>query len=532
MAALSPTEANLRTYLHVLRRRLPWVIGIAVLSVAISLAIGLKQPKEYSGTAQLLVQPASSDSALISGTQQTISPTDVLTEIQLLTSAPVRAKAASQLGFEPSISASQVGQTNVISVTGTARTPALAARSVNTYAKTFVAEQRTNAINALISGEKQFQDQINTITLALQNLSTSTSPTASATISALASQEALLKGDEAQLEVAAAGTPGGVEVASLASTPLSPSSPRPIRDGVIALVIGLLLGVCAAFLVDHFDDTINTREDVERLLSGAPVLAMIPKMKGWKKGDRVKLIAQEDPYSPITESYRSLRASLQLAWSDAPRTVLVTSAAGTEGKTSTVANLGVVLANAGNEVVIVGCDFRRPRLDTLGEREASGFTSVLVRQDGLIHAVQPFADVPGLALLATGPIPANAAELLASSNAAEIFAVLARDFDVVLIDSPPLLVADALVLSSYADAILLVVAAGETKARQLEGALEQLSQVNAQRVGIVLNKVVGRSASARKYASDNRYRNTPMSTPETQVAQNGQVGSVTPQHQS
>lgn len=372
MAALNPTEANLRTYLHVLRRRFPWVIGITVLSVAISLAIGLKQPKEYSGTAQLLVQPASSDSALISGTQQTVSPTDVLTEIQLLTSAPVMAKAASQLGFEPSISASQIGQTNVISVTGTARTPALAARIVNTYSKAFVAEQRTNAINALISGEQQFQDQINTITLAIAKLGTSPTPTASATISALASQEALLKGDEAQLEVAAAGTPGGVEVASLASIPSSPSSPRPIRDGVIALVIGLVLGLCAAFLVDHFDDTINTREDLERLLSGAPVLATIPKIKRWKKSDRVKLIVEEDPYSPITESYRSLRASLELAWSDAPRTVLVTSAAGSEGKTSTAANLGVVLANAGKEVVVVGCDLRRPRLDEIGRAGRPG----------------------------------------------------------------------------------------------------------------------------------------------------------------
>ena len=407
MAVFNPSEANLRTYLHVLRRRFPWVIGVTVLSVAISLAIGLKQPKEYSGTAQLLVQPASSDSALISGTQQTISPTDVLTEIQLLTSPPVKAKAASQLGFEPSISASQVGQTNVITVTGTAKTPALAALSANTYAKAFVAEQRTNAINALISGEQQYQDQINTITLAIQNLSASASPSAGASISALASQEALLKGDEAQLEVAAAGTPGGVEVASLATLPTSPSSPRPIRDGVIALVIGLLLGLSAAFLVDHFDDTIYTREDVERLLSGAPVVAMIPKMKRWKKSDRVRLITEEDPYSPITESYRSLRASLQFAGSDPPKTILITSAAGSEGKTSTVANLGVVLANAGKDVVVVGCDLRRPRIDELGVRAAPGFTSVLLRQVGLMGTVQPVADIPRAGAPGNGPDPAK-----------------------------------------------------------------------------------------------------------------------------
>ena len=259
---------------------------------------------------------------------------------------------------------------------------------------------------------------------------------------------------------------------------------------------------------------------------------MIPKMKRWKKSDRVRLITEEDPYSPITESYRSLRASLQFAGSDPPKTILITSAAGSEGKTSTVANLGVVLANAGKDVVVVGCDLRRPRIDELGVRAAPGFTSVLLRQEGLIGTVQPAANIPGLALLATGRIPPNATELLASSNAAEIFAVLARDFDAVLIDSPPLLVADALVLSNYADAILLVVAAGETKARQLEQSLEQLSQANVQRVGIVLNKVVGQSTSARKYAFDHRYSNTTTPQPETNGTQNGHVGSVTPQHQS
>jgi tyrosine-protein kinase len=532
MAELKPTEATLRTYLQVLRRRLPLVIAVTILSVGISVALSLVQTKEYSGAAQLLVQPANSDSALISGTQQrTISPTDVLTELQLLTSAPVRTKAASQLGFEPSVSASQVGQTNVISVTATAKTPALAARSANTYAKTFVAQQRTNAINELISGEKQYQDQINTINSEIQALSKSTSPTASSTIAALVNQEAVLKGDEAQLEVAAAATPGGVEIAALASKPLSPSSPKPLKDGVIALVVGLLLGLGAAFLVDYFDDTVYTKEELERVIGGVPVLAMIPKIRGSKKSDRVKLIAKEDPYSPVTESYRSLGISLQFAWSHAPRTVLITSPAGTEGKTSTVANLGVVLANTGKSVVVVGCDLRRPRIDEfLGLPEASGFTSVVLRQDDLTSAVRPLVNTPELALLGTGPVPPNAAGLLGSSNAAEVLSILAREFDVVLIDSPPLLVADALVLSGHADAILLVVAAGQTKTRQVKQALEQLSRVNADRVGIVLNKVVRRSTSGRNNAFDKEYRRTTPPSPEIHVAENGQVGPLTAQH--
>jgi hypothetical protein len=142
-----------------------------------------------------------------------------------------------------------------------------------------------------------------------------------------------------------------------------------VRDGEIALVIGLLLGLGAAFLVDYFDDKVNTKEDVERLTGGVPVLAVIPRIRSWKKSDRVKLITAEEPFSPITESYRAPRTSLQFAGPDAPKTVLVTSALGTEGKMSTVANLGVVLANAAKRVV-VGCDLRRPRIDEfLGQPE-------------------------------------------------------------------------------------------------------------------------------------------------------------------
>jgi capsular exopolysaccharide synthesis family protein len=458
--------------------------------VGIAVAISSVQTKKYSATAQLLMQPAGSGFSLIPGNQQTISPTDILTELQLLKSAPVKAKGASELGFEPSISASQVGQTNVISVTATARTPSLAAKTANIYAKAFVASERTSAINVLISGEEQYQKQINAINLQIQGLATSHSSATSSTISALAGQEAVLKGDEAQLEVDAAETPGGVEVVSLAIRPSSPSSPRPLLDGILALVIGLLLGLGAAFLVEYLDDKVYTKEEAERLTSGVPVLVMIPRIRRWKKRGPAKLIAQEEPFSPITESYRSLRASLLFAGRDTPlKTILATSATGAEGKTSTVANLGVVLANAGKLVVLVDCDLRQPRLgEFLGLSEAPGFTSVLLGEDDLISAVKPVANIPGLAFLGAGPIRPNAAELLGSSSAANIFRRLAGDFDVVLLDGPSLPVADALVLTSYADAILLVVAVGETKKRHLMRATELLNTVVAHPIGIVLNK--------------------------------------------
>jgi uncharacterized protein involved in exopolysaccharide biosynthesis len=129
MSELEPAEANLRTYLQVLLRRSHWVIAVTVLSVAVAVAIGSIQRKEYSASAQLLVTPTVT--VPISSTPQTITPADILTQLQLLTSAPVKERAASRLGMKPLITGSQIGQTNVISVIAMAETPSLAAQTAD-----------------------------------------------------------------------------------------------------------------------------------------------------------------------------------------------------------------------------------------------------------------------------------------------------------------------------------------------------------------------------------------------------------------
>jgi capsular exopolysaccharide synthesis family protein len=247
------------------------------------------------------------------------------------------------------------------------------------------------------------------------------------------------------------------------------------------------------FLKDYFDDNVYTKAGLERLTGGVAVLALIPKINSRKKR-KAKLIVVEDPNSPVTEAYRYLRAALLVADRGATlKTILVTSPSGNEGKTSTVANLGVILANSGKRVVVVGCDLRQPRLGSfLGLQETPGFTSIFVGEDDSAVEVQTLANIPGLAFIGTGPIPPNAAELIGSSAAAEFFGALSLEFDVVLIDSPSLLVSDALVLSTYADALLLVVAAGETKQKQMQRALQLLGQTNALPAGIVFNKVARR----------------------------------------
>src|SRR6202034_4120639 len=287
--------------------------------------------------------------------------------------------------------------------------------------------------------------------------------------------------------------------------------------GIIALLLGLVLGTAAAFAAEYFDNKVYTKEQVERLTGGAPVLAMIPMVKGWQKSKRPALVTEIDPFSPAAEAYRGLRTSLQFAAYDgALRTILVTSSLGAEGKTSTVANLGVVLSKAGARVVVVGCDLRRPRIGGfLGLHETPGFTSVLLGQVDLKRALQSVPGAPGLALLGTGPMPPNPAELLGSAKAAETFRLLASAFDVVLIDSPPLLpVDDARVLSAYADAVLLVVAASQATEAQVVRACQLLP---ARPTGIVLNKTVHRAGDG--YSDGYQYHYAPERIPE--VVSNG-----------
>ena len=154
-----PPEPTLGTYLAVLRRRKWWVIAVTLLGLAASLGYSLTQPKVYSATAQLLVQPE--NAAITNGaSQQAITPTDVLTELQLVTSAPVKAAVDRKLGSVPSVSAAEVGQTNVISVTATAANPARAALIANAYASAFVTYQRSATINNLTAAEGQLSQQI------------------------------------------------------------------------------------------------------------------------------------------------------------------------------------------------------------------------------------------------------------------------------------------------------------------------------------------------------------------------------------
>jgi polysaccharide biosynthesis transport protein len=481
------TEPTFRTYLQVLRRRKWWVGLIAVLGLAASLAFALTAHKQYSATAQLLVQPSYDPSG---GTlqDQPVTQTDVETELQLVTSAPVQQAVRQRLGSTPTVSASEVGQTNIIAIAATSRVPSEAALIANLYATDFVQYSQGVASRSLAAAEAQLRSQISSVEQQLGSLSGATT---SAEASALLNQEAVLKDQLAQMQVSGAVDTGDVALVTPAQAPASPSSPKPAQDALLGLAAGLALGLGVAFLRESLDDRLTSKEAAEHA-GGAPVLAMTPAITSWRRQKRPLIVTVIDPTSPAAESYRSLRTSLQFARQGQPlRSVVLTSPGVSEGKTSTLANLGAVFAQAGERVVLVSGDLRRPRIgDFFGLDEHEGLTSVLLGQRTLEEALLPVPGFSRLTLLPSGPVPPNPAELLNSAQAQEIFARLRHHFDLVLIDSPPVLpVTDPAVIARHADATLLLAAAGQTRRADLRRAAEKLDQVNARVLGIVLNKV-------------------------------------------
>ncbi|MGD0683599.1 MAG: polysaccharide biosynthesis tyrosine autokinase [Streptosporangiaceae bacterium] len=487
MTPESGSAPTLRSYIALAARRKWWIIGFALLGLAASLALSLTQADQYSSTAQILVQP--SGTATATGAPAAVTPTEVQTDLQLVTSAQVELAVGKQLGSKPSISAAEVAQTNVIAITAISSSPSRAALIANAYANAFVTYQQQAAISDLTTVEAQLRTQIKTYGQQISKLKGRAD--AAAELTALLNQQAVLREQLAQMQVSGAVATGGVELVTPALAPSSPSSPKPREDGVLGLVAGLILGIAFAFLRDSFDDRLSSKDAAEQL-SGAPVLAMVPMVSSWKKRDQPLVVSISHPLSPSAEAYRSTRTSLQFIRQERElRTLLVTSPTAAEGKTSTVANLGVVFAQAGERVVLVSCDLRKPRLGKFfGIDEQTGLTSVLLGELSLTQALQQVAGHDGLWLLGAGKKCPNPAELLSGPAARDTFAALRASFDLVLIDSPPVLpVTDAAVLAKDNDGTLIVVAAGQTKRIDLRRAAEKLAQVNASVIGTVLNQV-------------------------------------------
>jgi capsular exopolysaccharide synthesis family protein len=252
------------------------------------------------------------------------------------------------------------------------------------------------------------------------------------------------------------------------------------------VVLGAFLGLCLALLQELFDDRINSPEEAERVLR-LPSLGHVPLIEE----EGLRMIRDISTFSPLMESYRSLRTNINFAAVGANlRTMIVTSSVPAEGKSTTVANLAMSMAMENKRVIIVDADLRRPSQHKLFKVDSSpGLTDILLGTHRIDQVLRE-TGVPNVQLLPAGTPPPNPAELLGSREMQRLIDQLKEVSDLVLFDSPPTLaVADSVVLSSRVDGVLLVIAFGETKKSNTRKAQELLARANAHVLGTVLNRM-------------------------------------------
>jgi exopolysaccharide transport family protein len=290
---------------------------------------------------------------------------------------------------------------------------------------------------------------------------------------------------------------GNIRVVDVAEVAKTPVSPKKTQNMLLGLIVGLFLGIGLAFFLEYLDNTIKTPDDVKTRLNvpylgPVPYIATVNGNPGNKElRPEEDLVTVASPKSTASESYRGIRTSLLFSAADnAPRVILVTSAAPSEGKTITSGNLAVTMAQSGNRVLLLDCDMRRPKMHRLfAIPRDRGVSNILVGNctidEAIIHTT-----IPGIDIIPSGPVPPNPSEMLGSQRMTKLLADVRDRYDRIILDSPPITaVTDAVILSRRVDGVVLVIRAAETHREIIKNAIGLLQSANAHTLGAVLNGV-------------------------------------------
>lgn len=494
-----------------LGRRWWWVLVLCpVLAAGVAFLVSSAMTPIYRAQATLLVEQSQ-----VPGTTQY---NDILaaerlsrTYSRLVTSRSVLEETITRLNLlltpeelEKQIEVTPVRDTQLVQVAVLDPSPERAATIANTLAQVFIEQQQQRQRALTGSSREELQRNIDDVKARIEQLSSriaeleqrpdANSLAVQTELSGLRSElnqaqttySSLL---EAQQRMALAEAQVGtrVLVVEQAVPPTEFVKPRILLNTGLAGLLGLALGIGLVLVAGYLDDTVKTSEDVQRL-SGSAAIGTIPV---FQTGNGLEPVV--NPQSLATETYRGLRTNLQFATAGRDiRSIAVTSARPGEGKSTTTANLGVVLAQGGQRVILVDADLRKPALHrAFGIANRSGLTNLLLLRGGdeeLSGYLRPTA-VEGLQVLTTGPLPPNPPDLLGSPRMSELIQRLEQLADIVLIDTPPLALSDPLIIAGHVDGVLLVTTAGQTRSKELVRALEELSRTSTPVIGVVLNRV-------------------------------------------
>ncbi len=282
------------------------------------------------------------------------------------------------------------------------------------------------------------------------------------------------------------------QVVDIAVVPKNPVKPRKGLNVLMAMIAGTFGGLFLALFLEYMDDTLKTPDDVNNMLN-LPFLGLVPSAgSGNVKDEQDSLYLLSEPNSIISESYRTIRTSIMLSLIDKPLKVLqLTSVGPEEGKSTVASNLAVAMAQSGERVLLIDADLRKHKVDKIFKMDNSvGISNLILGDSDFSASMKTIKDIPNLNIITAGGQVPNPSELLGSHQMKEFLSRVRENYDYIILDSPPVMaVSDPLVLSSFADGVVLVVWGGVTGREVVEKAKQSLMGVNAKILGVVLNNV-------------------------------------------
>ena len=520
---------DLRDYGRIVRASSRLIVATAVLVGILSATYVLVRGPEYTATARVLVEsivpPALSG---LSGQAATVLQPVMSTETQVAQSVEVAGvvKEARELDRSPEqlippLEVENVRDTTVLLIRYTSEDPGDARTLANAFAEAYL-NQRKGQVTALAEATKKgLEAQLNGVDsdgdgrpegglleqyqeafAQISEQAQAEKPFYQAQAAQLLEQINTIGTKLAETQILATTSQGG-RIVSRALTPTSPSSPSLAFAALVGAVFGAAIGSAAAIARKVAADRVAGHTELSDEI-GAQVIGVIPAIAGWHERRKERLITREDPTSPASEAYRTLATNIRFIGSKQRLQVLMlTSSLPEEGKTSTAANLAVVLAQSGLRTILVDADLRRPRADrVLGVPRGSGLREALEGWTDLVDVIQ-MSDVSGLAVLRSGDPPSDPAALLSSPAAQKVLADLRKAADIVIVDAPPVLpVADSSVLAPHVDGVLFVHDPSIAPRTALLDAVRQLRTAGGEVIGGVYNNV---SKSQRTYLGYSRY---------------------------
>jgi capsular exopolysaccharide synthesis family protein len=512
---------ELRDYLAVFRRQLVLIIAITLLGGAAAAAYTLRRTPVYESTASVLVRAITTNA--FDPSQRVDQQLNMFNQRQLAMSEPVAAFAAKTLRTTATpaellehVKVDVPANSQILRIRYRDTVPLTAQKGADAFARAYLAFREADARAQAKASQTTIQKDVTRLNKqvaeaekVISNPSSDASDRQAAT-ARIQSLNTRLQPLNVQLNgfLSLDFTPGTVIAA--ADLPATSTSPNNRLDIGIGLLVGLFLGVVLAFVRDRTDDRLRGREDLAERLD-RPVLATIPPLSKrvrqegtlrWKRRSRNSLITLEQPNSPAAESYRTLRTRMaRLASQLDINSVMVVSAGVGEGKSTTAANLSVVLAETGKDVLLVSADLRRPRVHQFfGLQNKSGLSNLLTDgtppnkrkgpvADGKQMASELWSVAPNLWVVLSGPLPPHPSALMDSDSMRQFLKEQRDLFDFIILDCPPaLVVADSLALAPMVDAVLVVADAKESDRDLVSRLREELEQVGGKIVGAVLNR--------------------------------------------